>query len=771
MNNYDIKCKIIEEELKTFWPQWHVVKHLGGGAFGDVFEVYRDNFGIRESSALKMIQISDAEETRALFSFAQEAGDLSKRGGQPDIPTTFRNEIQIMEALRGAPNIVTIEDFHLKRDASSTTLFVRMELLTSFQQVTAERQRKGTPFTIPEILKIGRDICTALMYCEGKGIIHRDIKPANLFIDSFGNYKVGDFGASKRLDTIHAAQTMTGIGTISYMAPEIFRGHSYNNTVDIYAVGLVLYQLLNNGRMPFLPEGDSYTTQDIDSANYRRLHGTPLPSLTGRSVGGKRIDSRLDAVVRRACAMDPADRYQSAKEFYDALALTETEEKKPVPVYAKRPQGSLAPDASLQNREQEGARTEIGTEPSDDPETVVSLKDLPQTRKHSGQKVRRSNSGKETRRSTSPHRDGSSHIWPQKEERRAGGNNKPVIVIVLLLIIAVAALVVVQSRGGSSGPSASTDSDAASQTEEHKQNVSEEDDTVDGSSSDTEAADTVSGEDKENVSEKDDTVDGSGSDTEAADTVSEEDKENVSGEDDTVDGSSSDTEAADTVSGEYDRAPGPISDSWEEIIAAGEDGTYIDKYQIGDTKGLDLGEEGVIEMELVAFDADELADGSGKAHMTWIAKDLLNTEHFMNEEFTNEGGWPASDMRAWLRDSILPLFPETVRSNIREVKKYSYSCSYNGTISSSDTIWIPSSREMFGVDNAYEDEGPEYLTAFPDHASRQKQHIGVSEPSVWWLRSASNFSVSFFCDVGSDGSVWNANIAYDDSGVVVGFCF
>ena len=706
MNNYDIKCKIIEEELKTFWPQWHVVKHLGGGAFGDVFEVYRDNFGIRESSALKMIQISDAEETRALFSFAQEAGDLSKRGGQPDIPTTFRNEIQIMEALRGAPNIVTIEDFHLKRDASSTTLFVRMELLTSFQQVTAERQRKGTPFTIPEILKIGRDICTALMYCEGKGIIHRDIKPANLFIDSFGNYKVGDFGASKRLDTIHAAQTMTGIGTISYMAPEIFRGHSYNNTVDIYAVGLVLYQLLNNGRMPFLPEGDSYTTQDIDSANYRRLHGTPLPSLTGRSVGGKRIDSRLDAVVRRACAMDPADRYQSAKEFYDALALTETEEKKPIPVYAKRPQGSLAPDASLQNREQEGARTEIGTEPSDDPETVVSLKDLPQTRKHSGQKVRRS---------TSPHRDRSSHIWPQKEERRAGGNNKPVIVIVLLLIIAVAALVVVLSRGGSSGPSASTDSDAASQTEEHKQNVSEEDDTVDGSSSDT--------------------------------------------------------EAADTVSGEYDRALGTISDSWEEIIAAGEDGTYIDKYQIGDTKGLDLGEEGVIEMELVAFDADELADGSGKAHMTWIAKDLLNTEHFMNEEFTNEGGWPASDMRAWLRDSILPLFPETVRSNIREVKKYSYSCSYNGTISSSDTIWIPSSREMFGVDNAYEDEGPEYLTAFPDHASRQKQHIGVSEPSVWWLRSASNFSVSFFCDVGSDGSVWNANIAYDDSGVVVGFCF
>ena len=112
-------------------------------------------------------------------------------------------------------------------------------------------------------------------------------------------------------------------------------------------------------------------------------------------------------------------------------------------------------------------------------------------------------------------------------------------------------------------------------------------------------------------------------------------------------------------------------------------------------------------------------------------------------------------MRAWLRDSILPLFPETVRSNIREVKKYSYSYSDKGTISSSDTIWIPSRREMFGADNAFEDEGPEYLTAFPDDASRQKQHIGVSEPSRWWFRSASNNSAGSFGYVHYDGSFWS----------------
>ena len=654
MNNYDVKCKILEEELRTFWPKWHVMKRLGGGAFGDVFEVYRDNFGIRESSALKMIQISDAEETEALFLSVQEEAEFRKQDGQTVIPETFRNEILTMEALRGAPNIVIIEDFHLKRDASSTILFVRMELLTSFQKIMAERRRSHSPFTIPEVLKIGRDICTALMFCEEKGIIHRDIKPANLFIDGFGNYKIGDFGASKRLDTVHAAKTMTGIGTISYMAPEIFRGRSYNNTVDIYAVGLVLYQLLNNGRMPFLPTEGPYTTKDIDSANYQRLHGMPLPSLSGKTVGGNRIDSRLDAAVRKACAMEPADRYQTAKEFYEALTFQETAEKKNTSEYVKRPQGSLAPAGSLQSRQQE--------------------------MEHSGHTV------PEAVAPVTPPVDRPVNSPPQKEKRNPL-LKKPALIICLLLIAAMISLAVLKSRGG---PSASSEADSAAQTEDEKEKGL----------------------------------------------------------------------------ADVDRVPGPISDSWEEIIASGKDGTYIDKYQIGDTKELDLGKEGVIEMELVAFDADELEDGSGKAPMTWIAKDLLNSEHAINKEHTYKGGWSASEMRGWLRESVLPLFPESLRSNIREVKKWSYSSDDNSTISSGDTIWIPSRREIFGRELSFEEEGLEY-SSFMYDASRLKYHLGASSASWWWLRSA--YSRISFYGVYSGGNygIYNAAI---EGGVVVGFC-
>lgn len=208
---------------------------------------------------------------------------------------------------------------------------------------------------------------------------------------------------------------------------------------------------------------------------------------------------------------------------------------------------------------------------------------------------------------------------------------------------------------------------------------------------------------------------------------------------------------------------GTISDSWEEIIAAGEDGSYADKYQIGDTKELDLGEEGLIRMELAAMDTDELADESGEAHMTWIAKDQLSSKYFMNEEVTNADGWQGSDMRSWLRESILPLFPENVRSNIKEVTKYSYGYDY----SSKDTIWIPSEREVFGTD-IREDRGPKYSLAFSDNKSRIRYQYRTSNASWWWLRSARE--ASCFTSVGSNGSN-SSRTAAAEGGVVIGFCF
>lgn len=228
------------------------------------------------------------------------------------------------------------------------------------------------------------------------------------------------------------------------------------------------------------------------------------------------------------------------------------------------------------------------------------------------------------------------------------------------------------------------------------------------------------------------------------------------------------------------RPDGPveISDSWEEIAAASDDGTYKKKYHIGDTKELDLGEEGIITMKLVAMDTDELAYDSGYAPMTWIAEELLNTEQCMNPEDSIAGGWSASYMRDWLRDDILPLFPEDVRGHIKMVYKYSFDPEI-GTVSSPDTLWIPSAREIYGSEYSDEEEGPEYTEVFDSAETWKKYHIEESDPSLWYLRSALIFEDGDegFIE-GSDGGLYSHSgttssfylLARVELGVLIGFC-
>ena len=96
MNNDDFKCRFIEEELKTFWPQWHVARRLGGGAIGDVFEIFRDNYGIRTFSALKVLRISDAEASYSLSSGnarPYNAEESCSNFGENNIKITLYNAV------------------------------------------------------------------------------------------------------------------------------------------------------------------------------------------------------------------------------------------------------------------------------------------------------------------------------------------------------------------------------------------------------------------------------------------------------------------------------------------------------------------------------------------------------------------------------------------------------------------------------------------------------------------------------------------------------
>ena len=240
-----------------------------------------------------------------------------------------------------------------------------------------------------------------------------------------------------------------------------------------------------------------------------------------------------------------------------------------------------------------------------------------------------------------------------------------------------------------------------------------------------------------------------------------------------------------------------LSDSWEKIIASCRDGSYKKKYRIGDSKALDLGREGVIIMKLAAMDEDELSDGSGKAPMTWVANNLLHSAHRMNESWTNIGGWEASGMRAWLRETVLPMMTETLRYSIREVKKYSFSYDKDREVSSKDTIWIPSEKEIFfdcpGSSQGNDEKRAAYTEVFKDNTSRIRNNNNAYDllwwvkfeeesegeeafrykrigASWWWLRSAYRHHLSYsFLRVDSEGNI-DHNNADNEGGVLIGFC-
>lgn len=209
--------------------------------------------------------------------------------------------------------------------------------------------------------------------------------------------------------------------------------------------------------------------------------------------------------------------------------------------------------------------------------------------------------------------------------------------------------------------------------------------------------------------------------------------------------------------------------SWDAVFAAIDDGSYASVYSVGDTVPLDLGSEGVVNMQIAAFDADDLADGSGKAPISWISKELLNTACRMNSSASNSGGWELCEMRTYLQDTIKPLIPSDVASMIKTVTKYSDSFDTSGTnvdsATTDDDVWIPSYRELAGG-TTYETVGPIYSELFSDDASRIKKQSG--KVKNWWTRTCRDTS---YMSVGPTGKVaYNYMATANNVCIAIGFC-
>ena len=215
--------------------------------------------------------------------------------------------------------------------------------------------------------------------------------------------------------------------------------------------------------------------------------------------------------------------------------------------------------------------------------------------------------------------------------------------------------------------------------------------------------------------------------------------------------------------------------SWAQLEADVADGTAPIKYSVGQTKQVDLGTEGKVEMQIVGFGTDELSDSAGMAGISFVSKGILATTHRMNPANDSgtqgtgaNGGWEYSEMRTYLSDTILPKFPSELQSAIKEVTKYSDNIvpgetSITHDQQTTDKLWIPSAREVFGG-TSYEQTGPIYSDLFNSNSSRTK--YDQNGAAAWFLRSA--YTASTFRTTNSGGSVGSTS-AGNTNGVALGF--
>lgn len=291
------------KKYEPLFGAWHITEQIGEGSYGRVYIIERHELGQTYRSALKAITVPGSQdEIRSSMSDGMTLEDVT--GYYKNVANNIINEFILMSKLKGNSHIVSYEDHMIieHEDDIGWDILIRMELLTPLVELTSQLQMEEN-----EVIKLGVDLCKALELCRMYDIIHRDIKPENIFIAANGDYKIGDFGVAKTIE-----KTKMGLsrkGTYLYMAPEIYSSRPYGPTVDIYSLGIVMYKLLNENRLPFLPEYPKpIAPVDKEEALHKRLRGDNIPE-------PKNGSRKLRQIVLKSCAYKPEERYSSAEEM------------------------------------------------------------------------------------------------------------------------------------------------------------------------------------------------------------------------------------------------------------------------------------------------------------------------------------------------------------------------------------------------------------------------------------------------------------------------
>ncbi len=274
--------------------RYRVIKRLEAGGMAEVFIGEAQSVqGFKKKVAIK----------RVLPHLAQNQNFIGM----------FLDEARLGARLTHA-NIVSVTDI----GAADGTFFIVMEYVegANLKKIIETLRQQGRPFPFKEALYLCMEACRGLSFAHeleddaGKllNIVHRDVSPPNILISKRGEVKVTDFGLAKASTQLEKTDPGVVKGKFSYLAPEAARGEDVDARADLFAMGIVLWEMLA-GRRLFLGETDYQTVQLVQQAQ--------VPSLSRLNP---EVDAEFEQVLAKALTREPRERYQSAREMGDALA-------------------------------------------------------------------------------------------------------------------------------------------------------------------------------------------------------------------------------------------------------------------------------------------------------------------------------------------------------------------------------------------------------------------------------------------------------------------
>jgi len=269
------------EQQHAFGGRYRIVSVLGEGGMGRVYKATDER--LHRLVAVKALHPSYNDQPPFVARFVQEAR---------------------LAAGLNHPHIVSVHDSGRDDDGAH---FIVMAYVAG-EDLGRLLARQG-PLPFATTLALGAQSAQALDYAHSHGVIHRDIKPANILLTDGRQVMVGDFGIARALDSPSVTTTGTMLGSASYIAPEQAQGAAATAQTDLYALGIVMYEMLT-GRTPFAADHEPALTVAL-----RQVNDAPPPPSTFNPA----LSAAIDTAILTALAKDPARRYQSGAALIAAL--------------------------------------------------------------------------------------------------------------------------------------------------------------------------------------------------------------------------------------------------------------------------------------------------------------------------------------------------------------------------------------------------------------------------------------------------------------------